>query len=185
MNIYNLVVRLISFLMLLICLIVVDGVLPCFAASVFLQWDPNTETDLAGYKVYYRTDDLGLPFDGVGAAEGSSPIDVHNWTTATINGLDPDRNYYFAITAYNFDGMESGFSNIVTISKSSPSIFPSIPFTHNDALLALRAAVGKVILSATETARLDVAPVIDGHSVPNGKVDVADAIVILSKIQAI
>jgi hypothetical protein len=199
LNIYNYAIYLINQLILITFLLVAPLAWPSFASSVVLQWDPNTETDLAGYKVYYRTDDLGFPFDGAGATEGSSPIDVHNWTTVTINGLDPDRNYFFAITAYNSDGLESCYSNIVTVPKLSsltinihssslptiPSIpsIPSIPFTYNDALLALRAAVGKVVLSATERARLDVAPVINGVSEPNGKIDAADAIIILSRLQ--
>ena len=28
----------------------------CFAADVTLRWDKNPETDLAGYKLYYKAD---------------------------------------------------------------------------------------------------------------------------------
>ncbi len=91
-----------------------------FASSVLLQWDPNTELDLAGYKVYYKADSSVMPFDGIGATEGAAPIDVRNLTKTTINGLDPSRAYNFAITAYNRAGIESSYSNIVTVPESMP-----------------------------------------------------------------
>jgi fibronectin type 3 domain-containing protein len=93
---------------------------PCSAATVALSWDANTESNLAGYKVYYQADSPSLPFQGIGAAEGSAPVDVYNKTTATISGLDPGRTYYFAITAYDTAGMESSYSNIVTVPESAP-----------------------------------------------------------------
>jgi fibronectin type 3 domain-containing protein len=91
-----------------------------FAATVTLSWDANNEPDLRGYKVYYKADSPLLPFNGVGAAEGLSPVDAHNQTTATINGLDLSRTYYFAVTAYDTSGLESAYSNIVTVLHSAP-----------------------------------------------------------------
>jgi len=82
------------------------------AASVQLQWDPNTETDLAGYKVYYALDKSPL--------NSSVPVDVHNQTTTAISGLDPGTSYSFAVTAYNAAGLESSFSNIVTLAEQVP-----------------------------------------------------------------
>jgi chitinase len=84
------------------------------ARDVVLQWDANMEPDLAGYKVYYQADSPTAPFNGTGAVQGSSPIDVKNQTTTTINGLDPAKTYYFAVTAYNTNGKESSYSNIVS-----------------------------------------------------------------------
>jgi chitinase len=82
------------------------------AFTVNLQWDPNTEADLAGYKVYYNADSASLV--------GSIPIDVHNQTAASISGLDPDKAYQFAVTAYNTSGQESSFSNVVAVAEQSP-----------------------------------------------------------------
>ena len=42
------------------------------AADVTLRWDPNTEADLAGYKIYYKEKSYGEPYDG----QGDSPIIV-------------------------------------------------------------------------------------------------------------
>jgi hypothetical protein len=82
------------------------------ASSVGLQWDPNAEPDLAGYRVYYSSDSSTIA--------ASTPIDVQKETTATISGLDPDKTYSFAVTAYNSAGLESSFSNIVTIDEQVP-----------------------------------------------------------------
>jgi hypothetical protein len=73
------------------------------AAQIRLAWDPNTDADLAGYKVYYGT-----------ASEiyGLS-IDVGNVTTCTVLGLTQGVTYYFAVTAYDSSDSESGYSNEV------------------------------------------------------------------------
>jgi len=83
----------------------------CFASSVVLQWDPNTDTDLSGYKVYYQVGSSSQPF------QIASRIDANNPTTATIGGLDPAYGYNFAVTAYDTSGAESAYSNILSISE--------------------------------------------------------------------
>jgi hypothetical protein len=85
----------------------------CFAREVTLAWDENPETNIAGYKIYYKTGTSSLPFNGWEASEGTSPIDVGDVTTATLTDLDDYEVYYFAVTAYDTAGYESGYSNIV------------------------------------------------------------------------
>lgn len=88
------------------------------ASSVVLQWDPNTEPDLAGYNVYYAPDTSAL--------EGTAPLVVQGGTTTTIDGLDPTKSYRFAVTAFNAAGAESGFSNVVAVAELSP---PTVEIT--------------------------------------------------------
>src|SRR5207245_4056599 len=71
------------------------------AAQVTLAWDPNTETDLAGYKLYYGTSSGSYP----------SSVDVGNLTSYTLSGLLEGQIYYFSATAYDLNVSESGFSN--------------------------------------------------------------------------
>lgn len=70
-------------------------------ANVTLAWDSNQEANLKGYKVYY------------GSASGnySFMVDVGNWTSLTISGLEAGKTYYFAATAYGPAGEESGMSD--------------------------------------------------------------------------
>jgi len=115
------------FAMMFACVLYLAGQTACFASTVVLQWDPNTDADLAGYKVYYQADSSTQPFEGKGANEGDSPIDVgKDIPTATISGLDPTHSYYFAVTAYNTSGVESAYSNTVYVPELVP---PTISIT--------------------------------------------------------
>ena len=75
-----------------------------FAASVDLAWDPNTEPELAGYKIYW----------GSSSGNYTSSSDVGKTTTCTISGVEEGKTYYFAATAYDGQNNESGYSNQVT-----------------------------------------------------------------------
>lgn len=83
-----------------------------FAGDAVLSWDSNDwsiDPDLAGYKVYHgtvsgnytNTIDIGLV----------NPNDV---PTYTVVNLTDGNTYYFAVTAYDTAGNESGFSNEVS-----------------------------------------------------------------------
>ena len=92
-------------LLLTICLLALA--FTAHAADVTLQWDANTETDLAGYRVYQATGSAPDTFTRV--QDIAAPA-----TTATVKGLD-NTAHSFAVTAYNTAGLESAYSNIVTI----------------------------------------------------------------------
>jgi hypothetical protein len=89
--------------------------------NVTLTWDSNTEPDLAGYRVYYKTGSSGSPYNGTGADEGDSPVDVGNVTELTLSGLADEAAYFFVITAYNSEGRESNYSNEVATSVAITS----------------------------------------------------------------
>ncbi|MFW6148000.1 MAG: fibronectin type III domain-containing protein [Thermodesulfobacteriota bacterium] len=87
---------------------------PAYAADVTLAWDANTEPDLAGYKVYYKRSSSGPPYDGTEAREGESPIDVGEVTQVTLHDLTENVVYFIALTAYDTEGRESGYSQEVS-----------------------------------------------------------------------
>jgi len=92
------------------------------ANKLGLEWDANTETNLAGYKVYYKTGSPGPPYDGVGQVEGDSPIDVGNVTEFYFNSIDfRAKDFWFVVTAYSTEGFESGYSNEVTTKGLIPA----------------------------------------------------------------
>ncbi len=78
------------------------------AATFTLQWDPNTEPDLAGYKLHY----------GTSSGTYTTHIDVGNVTTYDVAGLQDGVTYYFAVTARDTEGNESGYSNEVSGRKN-------------------------------------------------------------------
>ncbi len=87
------------------------------AAEVTLAWDANTEPDLLGYRIHYDTSP-GDPYYGTDADQGISPITVHRKDLDepdnpkfTLTGLGDSGDYYFALTAFDNENLESGFSN--------------------------------------------------------------------------
>ena len=97
------------------------------AEQVTLAWDANTEPDLAGYKIHY----------GNASGSYSAHIDVHNVTTYPVTGLEAGQTYYFAATAYDASGNESGYSNQVSYSIPAPNGAPSAPATPSGPSSAL------------------------------------------------
>lgn len=97
------------------------------ASSVFaaggranITWDANTEADLAGYKVYF----------GTASGQYGPPVDVGRTATpsAPSHAIDfaQDGTYFFAVTAYDTAGNESGFSAEVSrIIDSTPPAPPN------------------------------------------------------------
>ena len=86
--------------------------------KVTFEWKPVISLDLAGYKIHYKTNSSGPPYDGKGLAEGDSPIVVPlrrlknpNDPRFTVHGLRKDETYFFAITAYGFEGKECRYSD--------------------------------------------------------------------------
>jgi hypothetical protein len=77
--------------------------------TIKLAWDPNTESDLAGYRVYYGTSsgtygsliDVGMGILSDGAV------------TYSLTNLTKGQSYCIAVTAYNTSYYQSGFSNEV------------------------------------------------------------------------
>lgn len=92
------------FLLLFVCFTVSEG----YSAEVNLAWDPNTESDVAGYKVYY----------GLGSRSYDRVVEVGNSTSCVVTGLEQGRTYYFAATAVNTSNIESDFSNEVSAALS-------------------------------------------------------------------
>ncbi len=81
-----------------------------YAAEATLTWDPNSEPDLAGYKIYY----------GFATNNYEYSIDVGNQTSYTVTGLDESYEaVYFVATAYNTNGEESDYSKEVVFKKEN------------------------------------------------------------------
>jgi hypothetical protein len=77
---------------------------PPSGGSATVTWNANTESDLAGYRVFYGTSSRNYP----------NSISVGKVTTATINGLTVGTTYYFAVKAVDTSGNLSGYSAEVT-----------------------------------------------------------------------
>ncbi len=77
------------------------------AEDVKLKWLANTEAELAGYRIHYKTGRSGPPYDGKEADQGTSPIVLPLEDMAdpdnpefTLTGLKNAETHYFAVSAY-------------------------------------------------------------------------------------
>lgn len=77
------------------------------AASLTIEWDANTEDDLAGYRIYFGTQ------PGVYAQSKGNGIFVTKTALPSfiIEGLEAGRTYYITATAIDLAGQESPFAS--------------------------------------------------------------------------
>ncbi len=89
-------------------------------------WDYNTESDVAGYNIYYS-----YTYDGkytlIGSTQNNSYVD---------NGAKNGVTYYYAVTAYDYDGNESELSKDEVYDTPRPeglnqTIFDYLRFPNN------------------------------------------------------
>jgi hypothetical protein len=83
------------------------------SVTISLTWDANLETDLAGYKVYWGTAPRTYKTPPTTIDKSKPSYSFVGFTTGT---------YYFAVTAFNTAGQESGYSNEV-----ASTILPTPP----------------------------------------------------------
>jgi hypothetical protein len=72
--------------------------------GVTLAWDPSEDPEVAGYIVHWGREPGSYPWQA----------DVMQATTTTLTELEPGVPYFFVITAYDFNGVESEPSDKVT-----------------------------------------------------------------------
>ena len=94
--------------------------LPALAIQdVVLTWNPSTNSDVAGYNIYFGTQSHVY----------TNIVGVGNVTNTTINGLVEGTTYYFSATSYDSETNQSPFSNETTYTVPATVIPP--PETNN------------------------------------------------------
>ncbi len=90
--------------------------------KVYLYWDSNRESDLAGYNIYYSYTYNGT-YNYIGSTSNTSFTDyeANNGTT-----------YYYAITAYDKNGNESELSIEEVYDTPRPEGFNQAIFEYNE-----------------------------------------------------
>jgi hypothetical protein len=79
------------------------------SGTIKLGWEPNTESDLAGYRVYYGTSS-GAYANSIDAGMGTPSGGL---ITYSLTNLTKGQTYCIAVTAYDTFYFQSGFSNEV------------------------------------------------------------------------
>jgi len=121
----------------------------CLAGSLTLGWTPNSESNLAGYKIYYDIDS-GDPYLGTtstmdGMSQGDSPIiywlkgkrppgnttdyelEDNSDPEVTIHVIDTNKQWFLVVTAFDTGDYESDYSNEVNTVDDAPPPDPNTP----------------------------------------------------------
>jgi hypothetical protein len=114
-------------------------------------------------------------------AAAASHVDVvgSTWST-TIIGLVEGANG-ITVTATDPAGNPASQQSSINIVLPNGDVNGDAAVTTGDALKSLQFAAGLIQPTAAEALHADVAPLVNGISVPNGKVDTGDVMLILRK----
>jgi hypothetical protein len=80
--------------------------------DITLQWAPNNEQHLAGYRAFYREESQSYDYEHP-YWESIDPV-------CTIYDLDETKTYYFVVRAFDMNGLESADSNEVLLNEGIP-----------------------------------------------------------------
>ena len=95
-----------------------------YSLDVTLAWDPNSEENLAGYRIFYREEGQSYNYD--------SPTWEGSETTCTIYNLDDNTTYYFIARAFDTEWSESGDSNETCYAALSGTVeIGEVSVNHN------------------------------------------------------
>lgn len=106
------------------------------ASSVTLAWDASTSPGVAGYRLYY----------GAASATYTNVTDARNTTNTTVAGLISGVTYYFAVTAYDLNGLESVYSTEISYTPAA-TVAPTVALTSPQAGATYNAPAN-ILLSA-------------------------------------
>lgn len=92
-----------------VAIVLFSSELSAYSAQATLVWDAVNDPGVVGYKLHY------------GKVPGlyTNSVDTGITTSSTVSDLSEGETYYFASTAYDSTGNQSGYSN--EVSKSIPS----------------------------------------------------------------
>ena len=96
------------------------------ADEVTLEWTGNTEDNLAGYNIYYKTGSCCEPYQFLTNAPPSPTPEKF------ISGLDDEKPHFFVVTAFPDVGDESGYSNEVNTKAPQITSLPSVVYNANE-----------------------------------------------------
>jgi hypothetical protein len=87
-------------------------------SRIWVSWQTNSEPDTAGYRVYYRLGQVGPPWDGTAAVEGTASPVMLTGTNCLLRGLLPGTNYFVAVSAVDTTGNESPLSAPIQVTTT-------------------------------------------------------------------
>jgi hypothetical protein len=115
--------------------------------SMTFAWNPSSDSGVAGYHLY----------EGGACRTYTNMISLGKMTNATVAGLASGCTYFFAVTTYDTNGLESDFSTELSYSFSLP--------TNPPPTIALTAPVNGASYAAPAAIPLAAAVTANGHTI--------------------
>jgi len=100
-----------------IVLIILSMAFAASATDITVVWDANSESDIAGYILFY----------GTSSSNYSNSIDVGNNTQYTLSDLIDGTTYYFAAKAYDTANNKSDYSEELIYTLPAANSAPNTP----------------------------------------------------------
>jgi hypothetical protein len=108
--------------------------------SMTMAWNGSPDPAVAGYFINY----------GAASGDYTNSIAVGNVTTTIVPGLVGGVTYYFAVSAFDADGLESALSNEITYAPGIPTISFQVSAT-GQVVLSMSGLIGHTYnIEATE-----------------------------------
>src|SRR5712671_1015069 len=85
-------------------------------SEVIVSWNPSVDGSTIGYRVY----------QGTNSGAYTSVTTVGNLTEASFGGLQSGSTYYFAVTAYDTNSLESDFSSEISLIPAASRPLPPL-----------------------------------------------------------
>ncbi len=95
--------QLVSFLLIPFSLVCFSLTGIALGSEAKFAWAPNSESDLAGYKIHYGRESANY----TNVVDVGSPAVENEIVVVTLDGFTPGETYYISATAYNDSGLES------------------------------------------------------------------------------
>lgn len=134
-----------------------------FAGTAILAWDAVPVAGVDGYILYY----------GNASGNYTMSVDVGNYTTAAISGLEEGMTYYFAVAAYDVYDNESPYSNEVSYTNAVADETPPTVAIVSPVSGASVSKKSSVTINATATDSSGIAKV---EFYVNGQLTCSDAV---------
>ena len=116
-------------------------------SSVTLAWDPSPGSAIAGYRLY----------EGAASRTYTNVIAAGKVTSNTVSSLVGGATYFFAVTAYDTNGLESDFSSEISYTVPVPSNSPPT--------IALTSPANNAAFTTPASISLSASVIANGHTI--------------------
>jgi chitodextrinase len=117
-----------------------------YALIANLTWNRNPESAVIGYRLY----------EGTISGTYTNSIDVGNATNKSVPGLTAGTTYFFAVAAYDTNGLESPFSKEVSC---------TVPFSNAAPVVTLTSPAANAAYTESATVPLAASVLANGNSI--------------------